>query len=202
MSVIHKKLKFILKYLSVIHRKTLLNWIWDDYQWFSMLCEKLWRFILGWLSMILNDFICGDSQWFTKILKFICGQFFMMIHGDSGKNSEIYLGTILQWCLMILDDSQKTLNLSNLFWAIHWNLFGMILNLFRVILENTLKFIWGDCRWILNDSSMILGDLQKNSEIYFGQFSVILTDSKWFSQKSLKCIWVILSDFQWFSVIH
>ena len=98
-------------YLSVIHEK-----LWDLFgmtlQWFSMICENFWNLFVA----ILND-----SWWLAKTLKFIWGE--------------------SQWCLMILDDSQKL-----------WNLFWAILNLFRVILDD---FWW---------FSMI----HKHFEIYLG----------------------------------
>ena len=91
---------------------------------------------------------------------------------------------------MILNDSQK-----------FWNLFGTILGdswQYFVIHKITLKFIWSDCWWF----SMILSDSQwftKNSEIYLGWFSAILYDSWWFPKITLKFIWVILHKSQWLS---
>ena len=118
-----------------------LKFIWDDSQWFSMLCEKLWNLFL----VILCDF-----WWFSMIhqnSKIYLGQF-LMIFDDSQKVWNSF-GTILWdfwWILAIICDSQKTLKF---IWSdCRW--FSMILNdswWFTKKLWNLFWAILSDSHW-------------------------------------------------------
>ena len=160
-----------------------LKLIWADSQWFDSQWKNLkfiWgnslKFIWFYLGAILND-----SWWLAKYSEIYLGWLLVILNysiGDLLKNWNLF-GVILD----DFDDFQWLMKFIYLFWADSQQFF-MILgdlqklwNLFETDswwllndLQKTLKFICTESQWF----SMILGDWQKNSEIYLGWFSVIL----------------------------
>ena len=159
----------------------------------------------------MGQFLVMLGDW-QKALIFICteSQWFLMILGDSTKNSEIYLG----WFSVILKYlSVIHVNFWNLFRVIlndfwrfsmipknFWNLFGTILGdswqyfVIHKKLWNLFGVIVGDSPWF----SMILNDSQK----LWNLFRLIFSNSLWFLVISKNNSEIYLGDSWQISMIY